>query len=142
MNAKKNPIDNLCPNCGNQMKESKSSLSYPIDGEEIKVANSPHLFCPKCKEVILRKDEVRLLRENAMAIYRKKYGLLSGEEIKRLRERLEFSQIQLADLLRLGVNTISRWESGRNVQSASMDILLRLIRDVPESRDYLKKLAA
>ncbi len=105
-------FDNLCPNCGKKMIETKGSLSYPLDGEEIKVPNIPHLICPKCKEVVLRKDEARLLREGAMGHYRKKYGLLSGEEIKRLRERLGISQIQLADLLRLGVNTISRWESG------------------------------
>lgn len=135
-------FDSLCPNCGKQMKESKSSLSYPLDGEEIKVPNSPHLICPKCKEVVLRKDEARLLREGAIDHYRKKYDLLSGEEIKRLRERFGLSQIQLADLLRLGVNTISRWESGRNVQSASMDILLRIVRDVPESWKYLKKRVA
>ena len=35
-----------------------------------------------------------------------------------------------------------RWESGRNVQTATMDVLLRLVRDIPESLRYLKKHAA
>jgi transcriptional regulator with XRE-family HTH domain len=48
----------------------------------------------------------------------------------------------LARLLRLGANTVSRWESGRNVQTAAMDILLRLIRDLPGSIDYLREHAA
>jgi len=42
----------------------------------------------------------------------------------------------------LGANTVSRWESGRNVQSAAMDMLLRLIRDVPGSIPYLRDRAA
>jgi len=37
---------------------------------------------------------------------------------------------------------VSRWESGRNVQTAAMDILLRMIRDLPESIAYLRSRAA
>jgi len=48
----------------------------------------------------------------------------------------------LAKLLRLGANTISRWEAGRNVQTAAMDMFLRLIRDLPGSIQYLRKHAA
>lgn len=56
--------------------------------------------------------------------------------------RHRLTKAQLAHPLRLGGNTISRWESGRNVQTAAMDVLLRLIRDIPESLRYLKKHAA
>jgi len=35
-------------------------------------------------------------------------------------------------------NTVPRWESGRNVQTAAMDMLLRLIPDLPGSIDYLR----
>jgi DNA-binding transcriptional regulator YiaG len=58
------------------------------------------------------------------------------------RERLGFKQGDLARLLRLGANTVSRWESGRNVQTAAMDLLLRLLRDLPGSIDYLREHAA
>lgn len=124
------------------MKDSMETLSFPINGEEIAVPDSPHLRCRKCGEVVLRLDESRGLRKRALEIYREKYGLLAGEEIRRLRERLNLTQGQLAELLRLGVNTISRWESGRNVQTAAMDVLLRLVRDVPGSVEYLRNLAA
>jgi transcriptional regulator with XRE-family HTH domain len=60
-----------------------------------------------------------------------KYGLLTAEEIRSLRERFGVTQGELARLLRLGQNTLSRWETGRNVQTAAMDILLRVLRDVP-----------
>jgi putative zinc finger/helix-turn-helix YgiT family protein len=77
-----------------------------------------------------------------VAIYRKKHGLLSAEEIRALRERLDLTQADLARLLRLGANTVSRWESGRNVQTAAMDILLRIVRDLPGSVEYLRSHAA
>jgi DNA-binding transcriptional regulator YiaG len=68
--------------------------------------------------------------------------LLSAEEIRALRERFDLTQADLARLLRLGANTVSRWESGRNVQTGAMDILLRLIRDLPGSLEYLRNHAA
>jgi putative zinc finger/helix-turn-helix YgiT family protein len=124
------------------MKEKRGKLSLPINGEEIAVPDQSHLSCPKCGEVVLRLDEVRHLRETAMDTYRKKYGLLSGDEIRSVRERFNLTQADFARLLHLGSNTISRWEAGRNVQTAAMDVLLRLIRDLPGSLDYMRDLAA
>jgi hypothetical protein len=52
------------------------------------------------------------------------------------------TQGAVSKLLHLGGNTPSRWEAGRNVQKAAMDILLRLVRDVPDSLAYLRDHAA
>jgi len=71
-----------------------------------------------------------------------RYSLLSSDEIRSIRERLHLTQGALAKLLRLGSNTISRWEAGRNVQTAAMDMFLRLIRDLPGSIQYLREHAA
>jgi putative zinc finger/helix-turn-helix YgiT family protein len=131
-----------CPECGSLMKEKKGRLTLPVNGEVIAVAGSPHLSCPKCHEVILRFDDARKLRQRALETYRQTYGLLSADEIRSIRERFGLTQGELARLLRLGANTISRWEAGRNVQTASMDMLLRVIRDLPGSLDYLRKYAA
>ena len=80
--------------------------------------------------------------DDAIALYRKKHGLLSADEIRAIRTRFDLTQAELARLLRLGANIVSRWESGRNVQSAAMDLLLRMIRDLPGSLDYLREHAA
>jgi putative zinc finger/helix-turn-helix YgiT family protein len=92
--------------------------------------------------VVLRFDDARKLRQRALEIYRKKYGLLSADDIRSIRERFDLTQAELARLLRLGANTISRWEAARNVRTASMDMLLRMIRDLPGSVDYLRRHAA
>lgn len=124
------------------MRERRARLTLPVNGEEIGVPDSPQLVCPKCGEIILRLDEARLLHRRALEIYREKYGLLSATEIRAIRERNGLTQGALAKLLKLGSNTISRWEAGRNVQTAAMDVLLRLVRDVPGSLDYLRRHAA
>ena len=134
--------DDACPACGTTMRETRGRMSLPVNGDEISVPSVPHLKCPNCGEIVLRFHDARRLHEDAAAIYRKKHGLLSAAEIRALRERLGFKQGDLAHLLRLGANTVSRWESGRNVQTAAMDMLLRLLRDLPGSIDYLRQHAA
>lgn len=121
------------------MNPLRSSLKFLVNGEDISVPESPHLKCLKCKEVVLRLDEARKLRERAHDLYHKKFGLLSTDDIQSLRERLGFTQGELGQLLGLGQNSLSRWESGRNVQSVAMDHLLRLVRDVPGTLHYLRK---
>ncbi len=124
------------------MANKSAPLKYPVNGEAIVVRGARHLACPKCGEVVLRFNDARALGSRALEIYRKKYGLLSDDDIRRMREHLGMTQAELATLLRLGKNTISRWESGRNVQTASLDLLLRCVRDVPGSLAFLRKQAA
>jgi putative zinc finger/helix-turn-helix YgiT family protein len=113
-----------------------------VNGESIAVAGASFFKCPNDGEVVLGLDQARHLREGALAGYREKYGLLSADEIRSLRERLGLTQAALARLLRLGGNTLSRWEAGRNAQTAAMDVLLRLVRDVPGGIEYLHDHAA
>lgn len=126
--------------CGGCLPNGR--LRLPVNGESIIVPSATHFHCPKCSEVVLRYVDSRQLSENAIAIYRRKHGLLSADEIRALRERLSLTQNELAKLLRLGSNSISRWESGRNVQTEAIELLLRLVRDVPTSIKYLRKRAA
>jgi putative zinc finger/helix-turn-helix YgiT family protein len=131
-----------CPVCGTPMKEKRGKLAFPVNGEDVRVPQATHLACPKGHDPVLRADDARRLREQALDLYRGKYGLLTAEDIRSLRERFGLTQTELARLLRLGQNTLSRWEAGRNVQTAAMDVLLRVLRDVPGGLEYLRKHAA
>lgn len=124
------------------MVERRATLRLPVNGEQIAVPAAAHLHCPKCGEVLLRFQDSRRLGQDAIAIYRKRHGLLSADQIRAIREHFHLTQAGLARLLRLGANTVSRWESGRNVQTEAMDLLLRMIRDLPDSFAYLQKRAA
>ena len=124
------------------MNETRGKLRLPVNGEEIAVPAAVHLSCPKCHEVVLRLQDARRLSADAITIYRRKHGLLSADEIRQIHRRFGLTQASFARLLRLGANTLSRWESGRNVQTEAMDTLLRMIRDLPGSIDYLRHQAA
>lgn len=133
--------NDACPTCGTMMKHRLGTLRRTINGEPVRVPRSPHLLCPKCGEAVLTYDEAIFVHGQALAIYRSRYGLLSGDEIRAIRLRHRLTQAQLARLLRLGANTLSRWEADRFVQTAAMDLLLRMVRDVPGSLPYLRKQA-
>ena len=134
--------DDACPTCGTSMEQSNAELPFVVNGEKVTVPGVPHLACPSCGEVVLRYEESKLLRGRAVDACRRSHDLLGAEEIRALRERLGLTQARFAALLKLGLNTVSRWESGRNVQSAAMDLLLKLVRDVPSTVDYLNRSAA
>ena len=106
------------------------------------VPGCSYLLCPACGETLTDLDQTYDLFKRAHALYRAKHHLLTPDDIRAMRGRHGLTQGALAKLLKLGSNTISRWEAGRNVQSAAMDVLLRLIRDVPASLVYLRNHAA
>jgi len=134
--------DLACAMCATEMRPSRGALTLPVNGEAIRVAGIPHLRCPSCGDTVTDFARTGALWERAFARYRARHRLLGPAEIRALRRRLGLTQAGLAHLLRLGANTVSRWEAGRNVQTGAMDVLLRLLRDVPGSRAYLRRHAA
>jgi len=124
------------------MKAATRRLTIRINGEPVAVEAVPHRRCPRCREVVLTYEQSGVFARRALEEYRRKHDLLSEAEIRAIREHLKLTQAELSRLLRLGSNTVSRWEAGRNVQSASMDIMLRVLRDVPGALAYLRRRAA
>lgn len=124
------------------MREHRGTLRLPVNGEEVSVPSTVHLRCPECGEILLRFTDAKRLGEDAIALYRKKHHLLSADAIRAIRQQFDLTQAELAKLLRLGASTVSRWEAGRNVQTGAMDVLLRLLRDVPGSVEYLRRRVA
>ncbi len=87
-------------------------------------------------------ESARALQERGQDLYRQAHGLLGADEIRALRQGLGLTQAQFAALLHLGLNTVSRWESGQNGQSKAMELLLKIIRDVPGALGDLEQQAA
>jgi len=79
--------DDACPSCATTMVEKRGVLRLPVNEEEIPVPFASHLRCPKCGAIVLRFRDSKRLHEDAIAIYRKRHGLLSTDEIRAIRER-------------------------------------------------------
>jgi putative zinc finger/helix-turn-helix YgiT family protein len=96
------------------------------------------LRCQQCGAIVLD-DEADIKITNAL---REAAGLLAPEEIRRGREVLGLTQKQLAHYLQVGESTLSRWETGGQIQQRSLDRLMRIYFHVPEARRFLEETAA
>jgi putative zinc finger/helix-turn-helix YgiT family protein len=99
----------------------------------ISVAGLIVLKCRHCGEVYL--DEAA--DERLSEALRVAAGLLSPAEIRRGREALGLTQKQLANQLRISEFTLSRWETGAQIQQRSMDAFLRVFFQSSEARRLL-----
>lgn len=112
-----------CPSCNIKMELKDLEKTLPFKGVDVTV--SGHIFvCPECDMEIGTAEQVGQIQNAISNAYRVKTGLLSGEQIRRERNRLGLSQKALADKMTVGIASIKRWE-GTHVQSPAMDKALR-----------------
>jgi putative zinc finger/helix-turn-helix YgiT family protein len=64
------------------------------------------------------------IRHEAVCRY---LGVLTPNEVRDIRTRFGMSRQRFADVTRLGVATLARWESGEVIQNAALDTYLRLV---------------
>lgn len=120
-----------CALCGGNLQASKDPVSVEVRGETVRVAGVAHVRCEQCGEVYLGPAGIRSVQREAARQVRVTRGLLQPEEIAAIRETLRMSKARFERLLRVGERTVIRWEKGTVFQSATADLLMRLIRDVP-----------
>ena len=65
--------------------------------------------------------------------YRSANGLLTSDEIRSLRNRIQMTQQEFANFLPVGVASLRRWELGQ-IQDRAMDQLIRLKTDPKAAR--------
>lgn len=68
---------------------------------------------------------------------RQQVGLLAPQQIRSNRESLGLKQRDFANLLAVGESTVSRWETGSQIQQKSLDKLMRLYFAMPDVRHAL-----
>ena len=132
-----------CPACGDgALRKTRRTLRHRLryDGKdvEIVVPDVAMLACSnrECGETFTDDEAAQRL---TMETYRQ-LGLLTPDEIRSNRKKLGYKQQELARLLGLGDNSVSRWETGRYFQSRTMDRLLRLVFGSPHVRGLLAKI--
>jgi len=114
-----------CLECGNKkftVKDVEETVEFK--GEEITVA-APAYVCDKCEFVLTDTEQMNIFRRAVADKYRENKGLLKSEEIKAYRKKLNMSQAEFAEYLRVGIASIKRWES-YFVQDESQDDHIRL----------------
>jgi HTH-type transcriptional regulator/antitoxin MqsA len=124
------PVD--CPICGASGTLAAESYDGEIkhNGHILTVQGLERSRCFACNAGPVMTDQIR---RNQVVIADAKRGIegfLSGDEIRRVRERLGLSQSAAANVFGGGENAFSKYERGEVLQSFAMDRLLRVAVDV------------
>jgi DNA-binding transcriptional regulator YiaG len=67
-------------------------------------------------------------------------GILTGSDIRTLRERLKLSQGELSELLGCGDKSLSRWENGHGYPSQLVNTILRALEEGLLTPSQLRRL--
>jgi putative zinc finger/helix-turn-helix YgiT family protein len=96
----------------------------------------PGLEVPRCRNcgTLVMVDSANRAVSDAL---RAAAGLLTPAQIRKNREDLGLTQKQLASHLGVADATVSRWETGAQIQQRSLDRLLRLYFGIPSVRTAL-----
>jgi putative zinc finger/helix-turn-helix YgiT family protein len=94
-------------------------------GVDVEVESEAYV-CPCCGIEVGTVFQASAAQRAISEEYRKKTGLLTGGEIKQLRQARGLSEKQLADLMNVCADSVRKWECGI-VQDFTMDRLLRKI---------------
>jgi HTH-type transcriptional regulator/antitoxin MqsA len=86
-------------------------------------------------------DDLRVHKRAVQAFKKEVEGLLTGQEVKALREVLGLTQADAARMFGGGPVAFSKYESDDVMQSEAMDKLLRVAAHIPSAVNFLHDLA-
>jgi putative zinc finger/helix-turn-helix YgiT family protein len=129
-----------CAACDSeQVKKVRGTYATKYNQVPISIKNVEMYKCSSCGEKFFTPEQARAVSVATKNQVRESQGLLSAEAIIDIRRRLNLSQTDLEKLFGLGAKVVTRWETGRVVQSKTADVALRLLEMRPESVQRLRK---
>ncbi|PKL96745.1 MAG: type II toxin-antitoxin system MqsA family antitoxin [Gammaproteobacteria bacterium HGW-Gammaproteobacteria-8] len=135
--AQANPT---CPVCEHGTLRPSTYVAEIGHGEQrLRVSDLECYECADCGADPVFPDQARRNHRRYQDARRRADGLLTGEEIACIREKLGLTQRQSAALFGGGTNAFSKYERGDVTQSVAMDRLMRMLDAHP---DYLAELQA
>jgi putative zinc finger/helix-turn-helix YgiT family protein len=115
-----------CPDCGKKAAWQAVTRVLPqaFRGHTLNVETACQ-ECSHCGFRLLTDAQVDSLRRSTLKTYQDEAELLTGEEITEARNRMGWSQKDLATHSGLSIASIKRWELGLIVQTDANDATLR-----------------
>ena len=124
---------NTCPVCGKgTLNKELVEERFEYKGQSISIPNYLVYKCDACNETIVDKGTLKSSGKLLKDFKCKVDGLLTGDEIKEIRKRLNLTQEQISEILGGGLKSFARYESGHICQSRAMDNLLRILERYPD----------
>ena len=119
------------------LTERTYSNQFQHGNHSITVSELEGYLCDFCHIDLIFPPQLRRNHIKIVDAKRKHDGLLTGDEIKAIRKRLQLTQKKAAQVFGGGINAFSKYERGDIIQSESMDKLLRVADDCPQARYQL-----
>lgn len=94
--------------------------------------NQPGYWCDKCGEGVIDGNDRKATQKELQTFKANVDGLLTPDEIKRIRLKLHINQKEAGELFGGGVNAFSRYERGETPISKPVSQLLSLLDQHPE----------
>jgi len=125
-----------CPCCGKgSLRALKREFVANIgDGQKLRIPDIEMEVCDKCGQEILSLESARAV-DAAIAVHTER---LTKKDLRAIREQFGVDQTEMSEALGLGAKTFHRWEKGSQYPSRSMGYYLRLLREFPESFEWLR----
>ena len=128
---------NTCPICGEghlNAKISQNNVEYKTHSTQLDTHCS---VCDSCGSEQANSEQLRVNKRAMVAFKKQVDGLLTGHEVRKLREQLGINQAEAARIFGGGPVAFSKYESDDVSQSEAMDKLLRLAISVPSAYTQL-----
>jgi HTH-type transcriptional regulator/antitoxin MqsA len=130
----------ICPVCGaHKLEEKIVEETFTYKDRSITIHDYVIYKCGECGEEMVDSDSSKKSGKALGDFFREVDGLLTGSQIKRIRQKLGFTQERMAELLGGGLKGFARYESRKVCQSRAMDNLLRILDANPDGVKVLLK---
>jgi DNA-binding transcriptional regulator YiaG len=83
-------------------------------------------FCKNCGKAYLSKEKAKSFVQKAIKAKKKKLGLLTGEEMRRIRSKMNMSLVKMGRLLQIPPTNIFHWENNNVIQDYATDNYIRM----------------
>ena len=133
----------FCIHCDKETDYFTKKVIREFDVKELKLTvEVEDAICSSCGHAIFVYEVEKRNQIKVFDTYKKKKGLLTTDEIIKIRKKYGLSQKRLAQLICCGEKNIARYENGA-VQDQSIDLLIRMLDKYPEDFGLLgvKKLS-
>ncbi|EMO7834954.1 type II toxin-antitoxin system MqsA family antitoxin [Morganella morganii] len=116
----------ICPVCG------EGHLCSEIETVEFeyrsvkRLLNTKYSICDECGSEIASDSDAKFNKRTVIAFHKTVDGLLTGSEIKSIRDQLGITQANASKIFGGGPNSFTKYENDDVMQSVAMDKLIRL----------------
>ncbi len=128
----------VCPVTGTQMSRDVRPVTLTYRDESL-TFDMPGWYCDASEESIHTSADMKVSDRALRSLKAKAEGLLSGEEIRRIRKKLHLTQLQAGEIIGGGPRAFQKYETGDLLPSKAISSALVLLDHDPEALALLRK---